>query len=190
MSTSSAAPAPTDVPRDASGAIDGDALARIHADAPYGHATITRPVLGEPVAHRVVVVAVTENGTLVYSTDPHWVSYLVPDADAGVSWERETPADTDPAGPWVSIAFLDGDDYAAARDEAEDADDTTQALAEHLAQWESGDEADAAQTRDVAPWGSLDRLHPVTVCGVEYVLAVDDTHGYASLNRRPLGSAS
>ncbi len=98
MSSSSVAHVPTDVPRLASGAIDADALAAIHRDAPYGHALITRPVLGEPVTHRVVIVAVTETGTLVYSTDPQWVSYLMPDADAGVSWERETPADTDPAG--------------------------------------------------------------------------------------------
>ncbi len=94
--------------------------------------------------------------------------------------------DTDPAGPWVDIVFVDGDDYDAAVDAANDAGGSIDAVAEYLSQWDYGTETDDAHTRDTAPWGAADTLHPVTVDGLDYVLTVNHRIGYYSLNRRPL----
>ena len=91
----------------------------------------------------------------------------------------------DTSGPWVSIVFLDGDDYETAMDETNDAGGSITALADYLAQWDYGDETDMAHTGDFAP-GSLDTLHEAPSGGLDYVLSINHRLGYVSLNRRPL----
>jgi hypothetical protein len=91
----------------------------------------------------------------------------------------------DKTGPWVDVVFLQSWD-----DEDVDPNEMgIQEMAEYLAQWDFGDETDAAHTRDEAPWGSEDRIYEVSVGGIDYVMT---THrfGYASLNRRPLTDGS
>ncbi|ATN94074.1 hypothetical protein J4U01_gp084 [Mycobacterium phage Kumao] len=81
---------------------------------------------------------------------------------------------------WVEAAFIQDSEYAAVSDLG------IQELAEHLAQWDYGDETDYAHTRDGEPWGTSDYTHNVNVGGLDYVLAINNAFGYASLNRRPL----
>lgn len=105
-----------------------------------------------------------------------------------LNWvEIERPISTD--GPWVSIVFVDGDDYDTAVDEANNNGGSTDAVVEYLSQWDMGEETDGAQTRDVAPWGAGDTLHSVTHGGISYVLGINHHMGYYSLNRRPLKPA-
>ncbi|WP_141564264.1 hypothetical protein [Mycolicibacterium palauense] len=84
-------------------------------------------------------------------------------------------------GPWVDVVFLQGDDYD------EIADMGIDEMAAHMAQWDDGQETDYAHTREVASWGSDDRLYEVNVDGIDYVMSANYGLGYASLNRRPLG---
>ena len=88
------------------------------------------------------------------------------------------------ADQWVDVVFMTGDDYNTV------ADMGIVEMAEHMAQWDSGEETDFAHTREEAPWGSADRLYEVALGGLDYVLAVNHPEGYASLNRRPLAAAS
>lgn len=82
---------------------------------------------------------------------------------------------------WVDVVFIDGEDYD------EIADMGIDEMAEYLSQWDYGDETDMAHTRDGQPWGLSDREYPITVGGLDYILAVNHPLGYASLNRRPIG---
>jgi hypothetical protein len=84
---------------------------------------------------------------------------------------------------WVDVVFLQGDEYD------EISDFGIQDMADYLAQWDYGDETDAAHTLADKPWGSSDREYEVTSGGLDYVLAVNYGLGYASLNRRPLVKA-
>lgn len=86
----------------------------------------------------------------------------------------------DTTGPWVDVVFIDGDEYD------EIADLGIDEMAEYLTQWDQGDETDMAHTRDEAPWGSSDRVYEVSIEGLDYVLTINHSLGYASLNRRPL----
>lgn len=83
---------------------------------------------------------------------------------------------------WVDVIFIQGDDYY------EISDYGIQEMAEHLAQWDYGTETDYAHTCAGKPWGSSDREYDVTVGGLDYVLAVNHSWGYASLNRRPINT--
>ena len=89
----------------------------------------------------------------------------------------------DTTGPWVSVVFLDGDDYHACEDYSE-ADHGT--MGDYMTQWDYGTETDGAHTTDGASWGSSDRVWTETIGGLDYVVAVNFRMGYASLNRRPL----
>lgn len=81
-------------------------------------------------------------------------------------------------GPWVDVVFADGDDYYDMADMESDE------MAEHLSQWDFGQETDDAHTRETYPWGSSDRVRRIG----EYVLTSNIGLGYASLNRRPMGT--
>ena len=83
---------------------------------------------------------------------------------------------------WVDVVFAQDSDYDEISDMGIDE------MAEHLAQWDYGRETDAAHTHDGKPWGSSDREYNVTVGGTDYVLAVNYSLGYASLNRRPINN--
>lgn len=79
----------------------------------------------------------------------------------------------DPTGPWLEIAFIQGDDYAAV------ADMGTAELAAHLLSIGSDD----ARMFPIGPWGSLDAVTEVEVDGTVYVLSVNYRVGYAGLCR-------
>lgn len=91
---------------------------------------------------------------------------------------------TNADGQWVDVVFIQDGEYD------EIADMGIQEMAEYLAQWEYGDQTDGAFTCEGPQWGSSDREYPVTVGGLDYVLAVNHPLGYASLNRRPLTDGS
>ena len=82
--------------------------------------------------------------------------------------------DNDYSGPWVSVAFVQDNEFYDIADMGIDE------VAEYLAQWDYGQETDDAHICSEAPWGTYDKLYH----SGEYVLAVGDI--YASLNRRPL----
>ena len=84
------------------------------------------------------------------------------------------------ADQWVDVVFMAGDDYNEVADMGIDE------MVAHMAQWDFGQDTDAAHTRDGAPWGSADRTYQVTFGGIDYTLAANNFEGYASLNRRPL----
>ena len=81
-------------------------------------------------------------------------------------------------GPWADVVFADGDDYSECADMGIDE------MADYLAQWDYGQETDDAHTRDAYPWGSSDHVYRVG----QYVLTANYRLGYASLNRRPMGT--
>ncbi len=81
-------------------------------------------------------------------------------------------------GPWVGVVFADGDDYSEVQDMG------IEEMSDYLSQWDMGDETDGAHTRDTYPWGSGDHVYMVG----QYVLTANYRLGYASLNRRPMGS--
>lgn len=111
--------------------------------------------------------------------DGHAVAWRVADA---------TNVLTPTSGPWVDVVFLTDDDYTQMYAELGHRDGW-QGMAEYmLSQWDYGQETDDASTRDVAPWGSDDRLAVVTVGGLEYVVSENYSLGYASLNRRPINT--
>lgn len=93
----------------------------------------------------------------------------------------------DRTGPWVSVAFMDGDDYETMIDATNDNGGSTGAAVEYLAQWDYGTETDEAHTTDGAQWGPDDTAHEVTFGGIDYVYATNHYMGYVSLNRRPIG---
>ena len=93
-----------------------------------------------------------------------------------------------PVVQWVSVAFMQDNDYYEAMDAINDMGGSVTAAIEYLAQWDTGDEADQADTRDSAPWGACDTTHTETVGGIEYTYATNHNAGYVSLNRHPLES--
>jgi len=89
-------------------------------------------------------------------------------------------------GPWVTVVYMDGDDYETAMDETNNMGGSTGAAVEYLAQWDNGADSDAAETRDSAPWGAYDTTHVESFGGLTYVYATNHIVGYVSLQRRPL----
>ena len=85
---------------------------------------------------------------------------------------------TDDEGPWVDVVFAGGDDYL------ECADMGIEEIADYLSQWDMGEETDGAHTTDTYQWGYSDRAYKVG----QYVLTTNYPLGYASLNRRPMGT--
>ena len=81
-------------------------------------------------------------------------------------------------GPWVDVVFAAGDDYYEVQDMC------IEEMADYLSQWDMGEETDDAHTRDTYSWGSRDNVYMVG----QYVLAINYPLGYASLNRRPMGT--
>lgn len=81
---------------------------------------------------------------------------------------------------YTTVVFMDGDDAHGALD----VEDThgTDALFEHLRQWDYGDNYELP--RDAAPWGSRDHTYayPYGEEGMTYVMAVNRGLGYVSLN--------
>jgi len=61
-----------------------------------------------------------------------------------------------------------------------------EAMAEYLAQWDYGDETDAAHTVDYWQGGTYDDTYQVRVGGLTYWLNVEWGLRYAGLTRRPL----
>jgi len=160
-----------------------DMIATAHATAPHGYVRVsTSVVAGKPRSTFVAAVISVDGDTVTYTSDGVWYSRAT--RSEIVAWELIDAFDTD--GPWVSIVFVDGDDYEAAVDAANDDGGSVEAVAAYLSQWDYGDETDAAQTRDSAPWGSADTLHTVTAGGTAYVLSVNHSMGYYALQRRPL----
>ena len=90
---------------------------------------------------------------------------------------------------WVDVVFMQGDDFDLMREELGDKD-SFQDIAEYLAQWDYGDETDMAHTKSFEdgdmPGGLSDVPRWVEVGGTHYVVVVNGSYGYASLNRRPL----
>lgn len=60
------------------------------------------------------------------------------------------------------------------------------AMAEYLAQWDFGDETDAAHTVDYWQGGTYDDTYQVRVNGLTYWLNVESGLRYAGLTRRPV----
>ena len=89
----------------------------------------------------------------------------------------------DVTGPWVTIVFLDGDDFDACEEYAESDSGT---MGEYMARWDYGTETDGAHTADGAQWGSGDRVWTEEIGGTLYAVAVNFGLSYASLSRRPL----
>lgn len=85
---------------------------------------------------------------------------------------------TDYTGQWVSVVFVQDNEYYDIADMGPDE------MVAYLAQGDYGQEEDDAHTYDSAPWGTYDRLYHVTLGGIDYVLSIGDI--YAGLNRRPL----
>lgn len=83
------------------------------------------------------------------------------------------------SNPWVSVAFVQGDDYADIEDFG------PEEMARQLAKHDLGEPTDE-NVYEGPPWGPYDRLYRVQVDGSWYVLAVDHASGCASLNRRPM----
>lgn len=176
---------------------NGLAWERVAADAPTATPTDAAP---EPAEWELALMAPAPEAVAWVNDGPG----VDPDSVAGrVAAQRERDKqrayaqavaiddaqDADPfdtSGPWVSVVFVDGDDYEAAVDAANDNGGSTDAVAEYLSQWDYGDETDMAQTRDCAPWGNADILHSVNVGGLDYVLSINHHVGYYGLNRRPL----
>ena len=99
-------------------------------------------------------------------------------------YEPGTPAiHADTTGPWVSVVFLDGDDFDACEEYAES---DTGTMGEYMSRWDYGAETDGAHTEDGASWGSGDRVWTEEIDGTLYAVAVNYALGYASLNRRPI----
>ena len=79
---------------------------------------------------------------------------------------------------WVTACFMQDSDYS------EISDMGIQEMAEHMAQWDYGNETDMAHSRDGKGTGTYDREYNVTIGGLDYILSIGDC--YASLIRRPI----
>lgn len=81
---------------------------------------------------------------------------------------------------WVDVVFLQDEEYD------EIADMSIEEMADYMAQWDYGTETDAAHIYNGQPWGVVDLEYEVSVGATDYVLAINRSLGYASLNRRPI----
>ena len=126
---------------------------------------IERYILENPGWYCAVVVNVPEEDSDTYNGNV-----------AGWAIAYKEAGDYD--GPWVDVVFADGIDY----EECSHMD--IGPMADHLAQWDFGQETDDAHTRDAYSWGNSDHVYMVG----QYVLTANYRLGYASLNRRPMGA--
>ena len=84
------------------------------------------------------------------------------------------------SGPWVDVVFIqDWHNQDGAPELGE-----LGAMLEWMGEWDYGQETDYAHTTDTPQWGSSDTLYRVG----QYVIAINYRLGYASLNRRPMGT--
>lgn len=95
--------------------------------------------------------------------------------------------------PLVLIVFIQGQGYEDAVDAANDSGGSTEAVVEHLAQWDYGEENDSAsEVNGRTELTELERLphqlHEVDHGGLHYWLEVDHRLGFYGLYRRPLQS--
>lgn len=95
----------------------------------------------------------------------------------------------------VCIVILTGDDYEQAVDAANDAGGSTQAVVEHLSQWDHGTENDQAAavlgTISLAQLRSWPhQVHEVTSGGLEFWLLIDHGLRMYALYREPLDASS
>lgn len=96
--------------------------------------------------------------------------------------------------PLVLVIHLSGDDYERAVDEANNRGGSTDAVAEHLSQWDYGEETDAAAEvnghTDLSDLLALShQVHEVSVGGLDYWLQLDHGLRFYALYRRPLTTA-
>jgi uncharacterized protein YccT (UPF0319 family) len=95
----------------------------------------------------------------------------------------------------VCITFQQGQDYEDAVDAANEHGGSTEAVVAHLAQWDMGEETDAAGfSNGLTGRSELERtshqLHEVQHGGLQYWLVLDHQLGCYGLYRRPLDEAA